>query len=108
MRKSLFVIALLAPVLLGAEDLAPIALNSLPAPPRNIQAAQVLDERGQLIGGVERVAVDASGKPSALSIRPAHSKAPNDVMVVSAAAASYDAPRNIVVAAVPEDRLAAR
>jgi hypothetical protein len=114
MRKSLLIIAALAPMMLAApaaaeemasEDLAPVALNSLPAPPRGIQAAQVFNQRGQVIGGVDRVAVDASGKPSALSIRPPHSK---DVMVVSAAAASYDAPRNIVVAAVPDDRVASR
>jgi hypothetical protein len=51
------------------------------------------------------VAVDASGKPDALSIRPQGGRG---VLVISAAAASYDAPRNIVVAAVPEDRIAAR
>jgi hypothetical protein len=115
MRKQFLMIAALAPMMLAAqasaaghgtpEELAPIALNSLPAPPRGIQAAQVFNQSGQMIGGVERVAVDASGKPSALSIRPRGGK---DVVVISAAAASYDAPRNIIVAALPDDRLASR
>lgn len=104
-RKVLFAAALIAPILLGAEDIAPMALNSLSAPPRQIAAAQVMDQRGQVIGAVAGVAVDASGKPSAISIRPANGKG---VTVVSAAAASYDGTRNIVVTATPENRIAAR
>ena len=70
-----------------AEELAPIALNSLSAPPSNIAAMSVRDQNGQVIGQVLRIQTDQDGRPSALAFRAARD---GRTVVVAAAAASYD------------------
>jgi len=87
----LIAIALGSPA--AAEDLAPVALNSLTAAPAKITAAPVLDQNGTVIGKVKAVATDQDGKPSAMSY-----VAGKNLMVIAAPAVSYDAQRNIVVA----------
>jgi hypothetical protein len=93
--------ALLAPVIVGAENLAPMALNSLPAPPAKIASAQVQNLHGQVIGRVEKVATDQTGKPSAISVM-----TPEGITVVAAQAASYDEARNLVFTDQPMPQLA--
>jgi|GEM_PF-1655159 len=75
------------PVLSGAEALAPVALNSLSAPPAQAASAKVLDQNGRLLGQVERIQTDQDGKPSALAFRAAKD---GSTVVISAAAVSYD------------------
>ena len=68
-----------------AEDLAPVALNSLStAPPLN--ATQVQDQKGRLLGQAERIQTDQDGKPSALAFRASN----GSIVVIAAPAVSYD------------------
>src|SRR4051812_2994559 len=75
----------LVPTLACADDLAPVALNSLSEPPK-LGSVPVHDQQGHVVGQVERLATDQDGKPSALSIRAKD----GSIVVVSAAAVSYD------------------
>jgi len=74
------------PVMAAAEDLAPVALNSLSKPPANIASLQVMDQKGQVIGQVLQVQADQDGRPAALSFRANN----GSTVVIGAAAASYD------------------
>ena len=79
---GLFVIV---PALAWAEDLAPVALNSLStAPPLN--ATQVQDQRGHVLGQAERIQTDQNGKPSALAFRATN----GSTVVIAAPAVSFD------------------
>lgn len=85
-----------------ADELAPVALNSLSAAPAGMASAKVLDQHGQVLGQVERVQTDQNGKPSALSFRAASN---GQIVVISAAAASYDG--KVVVASNDQPQIAA-
>src|SRR5258708_1928286 len=69
------------------EQMAPMALNSLSAPPVKAASAKVFDQNGHFLGQVERIQADEYGKPSALSFRAAKN---GKIVVISAAAASFD------------------
>jgi hypothetical protein len=75
----------LVPTLACADDLAPVALNSLSQPPK-LGSAPVLDQQGHLLGYAGQMVTDQDGKPAGLSIRLQNGK----TTVVSAAAVSYD------------------
>ncbi len=75
------------PVLACAEEMAPVALNSLSAAPSAATSAKVLDQHGNLLGQAQRIQADQDGKPSALSFRAAKD---GSTVVVSAAAVSFD------------------
>jgi hypothetical protein len=77
---------IVVPALALAEEMAPVALNSLSEPPK-FGSAPVLDQQGHVVGQAAQVATDQDGKPSALSIRAAKD---GSTVVVSAAAVSYD------------------
>ena len=83
---GLFLTPAFASIGARAEDMAPVALNSLPAPPANIAALQVMDQKGQVIGQAEQVQTDQDGHPAALSFRANN----GSTVVIGAAAASYD------------------
>jgi hypothetical protein len=85
-----------------AEDLAPVALNSLSASPAQAASAKVLDQNGRLLGQVERIQADQDGKPSALAFRAAKD---GSTVVISAAAASYDG--KVIVASNDQPQIAA-
>jgi hypothetical protein len=99
----------LVPTLAFAEEMAPVALNSLGRVPAGLESAQVMDQNGKVIGQVDKVQTDVDGKPSALSFR-AHD---GRLVVVSAAAASFDGKSLITsndqpqVAALSQTRTAA-
>jgi hypothetical protein len=103
MLKSIVLCAaFLAPVVAGAqdinsEDLAPMALDSYTMAPKNIDSAQVLDQRGRVVGSVRGIETDAAGRPAAISIQPTSGK---PLMVVAAGDVSYDQENNVVVTAV--------
>jgi hypothetical protein len=80
---SLFIVI---PALACAEEMAPVALNSLSAAPGNIASAKVVDQNGRALGQAERIQTDQYGKPSALAFRAAN----GSTVVVSAAAVSFD------------------
>ena len=75
----------MVPALACAEDLAPVALNSLSTVPA-LSSTQVLDQQKHILGQAERILADQDGKPSALSFRAQNGK----TVIVSAAAVSYD------------------
>ena len=85
--RSVFACALLlSPIAAEAEDLAPVALNSLSKPPANIASLQVMDQKGQVIGQALKIQNDQDGRPAALSFRANN----GTTVVIGAAAASYD------------------
>ena len=84
-----------------AEDLAPMALNSLSTAP-DIASRPVMDQHGKTIGTAQAVQTDASGKPSAMSLRTPDGK----TIVLGAAAVSYDG-RGVLVADSQEPQIAA-
>jgi hypothetical protein len=101
--------ACLMPGLAGAQDLsfkdlAPMALNGYTASPKNIDSAQVFDQRARVVGSVKGIETDAAGKPDAISIQPSNGQ---PLMVVGAGDVSYDQARNVVVTAVEPQEIAA-
>jgi hypothetical protein len=70
----------------SAEDLAPVALNSLSSPPSNVASLKVMDQKGQVIGQALQIQPDQDGHPAALSFRANN----GSTVVISAAATSYD------------------
>lgn len=76
-----------SPAWAAGADIAPVALNSLSAPPHNLVGAPVLDQRGHLLGKVAQVQTDAAGRPDALAFKAITGQ---QLVVVSAAAASFD------------------
>ena len=85
-RAILFCGLFIAPGTASAEDLAPVALNSLSAPPANVASLQVMDQKGQVIGQAERIQTDQDGRPAALAFRAGD----GSTVVIAAAATSYD------------------
>ena len=81
---SFFVVC---PALASAQDMAPVALNSLSQAPRAILGAQVMDQHGHLLGKVEKLQTDQDGRPSALAFMPVNG---TRLVVIGAAATSYD------------------
>lgn len=75
------------PSLACAQDMAPVALNSLTAAPDNIVSARVVDQNGRVLGQVERVQTDQDGKPSAIAFRAADGRG---TIVLAASGVSYD------------------
>jgi hypothetical protein len=82
---------------MSPKDLAPTALDSYTAPPKNIDSAQVFDQRGISIGSVKGIETDAAGKPDAISIQPTGGR---QLMVVGAGGVSYDEARNVLITAI--------
>jgi hypothetical protein len=80
-----------------------MALDSYTAPPKNIDSAQVFDQRGRLVGSVKGIVTDAAGKPNAISIQPSGGR---PLMVVGAGDVSYDQARNVVVTAIEPQGIA--
>jgi hypothetical protein len=93
---------IVVPALACAEDMAPVALNSLSALPGKAASARVLDQNGRLLGQAQRIQTDQDGKPAALAFRAAQS---GNTVVISAAAVSYDG--NVLVASNDQPQIAA-
>jgi hypothetical protein len=92
---------LFLPALACAENMAPVALNSLSAVPGNAASAKVMDQNGHLLGQAERIQTDQDGKPSALAFRTTGGA----TVVVSAAAVSFDG--TVLVASNDQPQIAA-
>ena len=74
------------PAIASAEDLAPVALNSLSSPLSNVASLKVMDQKGQVLGQALRILADQDGHPAALAFRANN----GSTVVISAAATSYD------------------
>jgi hypothetical protein len=92
---------LVLPALACAEEMAPVALNSLSAAPGNIAAAKVVDQNGNALGQAERIQTDQYGKPSALAFRANN----GSTVVIGAAAVSFDG--TLLVASNDQPQVAA-
>lgn len=93
--------AVMFPALALAAPMAPTALNSLSSAP-HIMGATVEDQHGKVLGQVTRVQTDQDGHPSALAFTPTGKR---DVVVIGAAAVSYDG--TTLVAASDQPQIAA-
>ena len=77
-----------------------MALNSLSTAP-NVASRPVMDQHGKEIGTAQAVQTDASGKPSAMSLRTPD----GHIIVLGAAAISFDG--RVLVADSQEPQIAA-
>jgi hypothetical protein len=75
-----------APALACAEEMAPVALNSLSSAPAGAASAKVLDQNGHTLGQVTGIQTDQYGKPSALAFRASN----GNTVVIGAAAVSFN------------------
>jgi hypothetical protein len=85
-RTALLGVLLVIPAAAGADELAPVALNSLSSPPANIASLKVMDQNGHMIGQALGIQTDQKGHPAALTFRA------NDgsTVVIPAKAAGFD------------------
>jgi len=90
-----------APALACAEELAPVALNSLSSIPSGAASAKVLDQNGHALGQATGIQTDEYGKPSAVAFRATG----GNTVVISAAAISYDG--SVLVADNEQPQIAA-
>jgi hypothetical protein len=80
-----------------------MVLDSYSAPPKNIDSAQVFDQRGRVVGSVKGIETDAAGKPDAISIQPSSGQ---PLWVIGAGDVSYDQARNVVITAIEPQGIA--
>ena len=80
-----------------------MALNSLPNPPDKIATARVVDDKGTVVGAVQKVEMDQSGKPIRVDIALLGS---DQIVALDSARLSYDASNNVVTAALDKSQIA--
>lgn len=84
----------------AADSTAPFAsaqsLSEITNPPSKIATANVLDSTGKTVGAVQKVEVSSEGKPTRLSVALIGAK--ERIVVLDAAAVSYDAHKNEITA----------
>jgi hypothetical protein len=80
-----------------------IALNSLPNPPATLATAHVADDKGIVVGAVQKVVMDPSGKPTTVDIALLGS---NAVVAVDASQFNYDQGHNILTAQLDAQQIA--
>ena len=81
-----------------------IALNSLPNPSMTLASANVADAKGMLVGGVQKVVLDTSGKPETLEVALLGSHA---MVVIAASRFNYDQGHNVLMAQMDAHEIAA-
>ena len=80
-----------------------IALNSLPDPPATLATARVTDAKGMVVGFVDKVVMDAGGKPQTVDVALMGS---NAVVAVAADKFNYDQGLNILTAQLDAQQIA--
>jgi hypothetical protein len=86
----------------GADDFAPMALNSVGSVPAKIAGAKVMDEHGVEVGSVSRIEADAMGKPLKADI----TLTSGQIIFLDASALGYDQNANVLVTAQDQKQLA--
>ena len=86
----------------SAPSFAPIAVNSLSSPPDKIATAKVLDDNGALVGAVQKVDLDASGKPAKVEIALLGG---DRIIALDSSSLSYDEPNNVMTAAMDKSQI---
>jgi hypothetical protein len=87
----------------GVPVFAPIALNSLSSPPDKIATATVVDQSGAVVGAVQKVDLDASGKPAQVEIALLGT---DRIVALDSARLSYDQSHNVMTAALDKSQIA--
>jgi hypothetical protein len=85
-----------------APPMAPMALNSYTWVPGNIAKASVLDLNGDVIGHVQKLDLDQSGKPQGLEVALTGS---DHVINVVAYNVSYDEQQNIMTVGLDKNQV---
>jgi hypothetical protein len=80
-----------------------IALNSLPNPPTTLATAQVVDAKGTAVGAVQKVVMDAGGKPVTVDVALLGTGA---VVAIDASKFNYDQGHNLLTAALDAREIA--
>jgi hypothetical protein len=80
-----------------------IALNSLPNPPATLATADVADAKGLVVGAVQKVVMDAAGKPVTVDVTLMGS---NTVVAVDASRFNYDQAHNVLTAELDAQQIA--
>jgi hypothetical protein len=87
----------------SAPNFAPIALNSLSSPPDKIATAKVVDDGGTVVGAVQKVDLDANGKPTKVEIALLGS---DRIVALDSSSLSYDQSNNVVTAGLDKGQIA--
>ena len=80
-----------------------IALNSLPNPPVTLATASVADAKGIGVGAVQKIVMDASGKPQTVDVALMGSGA---VVAMDASKFNYDQGHNVLTAQLDAQQIA--
>ena len=80
-----------------------IALNSLPNPPVTLATASVADAKGIVVGAVQKIVMDASGKPQTVDVALMGSGA---VVALDASKFNYDQGHNVLTAQLDAQQIA--
>jgi len=87
----------------ASPSFAPIALNSLTNPPDKIATAKVVDDMGTVVGAVQKVDLDTSGKPAKVEIALLGS---DRIIALDSSRLSYDEPNNVMTAGLDKSQIA--
>ena len=81
-----------------------IALNSLPNPSATLATAAVADAKGTMVGAVQMIILDTSGKPQTVDVALMGS---NAVVAIAASQFNYDQGHNVLTAQLDARQIAA-
>jgi hypothetical protein len=90
------------PFAASAQDIAPMALNSIGAVPPKIQGAPVEDIHGVIVGRVARIETDVQGKPLRADVTLNGGR----MVFLDTVNLSYDQNANVLVTALDQQQLA--
>ena len=82
--------------------MAPIALNSMSSPPDKIAIAKVVDTNGTIVGAVQKVEFDVTGKPNKVDVALLGT---DQVIVLNSSIVSYDEPNNVLILGLNQSQL---
>jgi hypothetical protein len=85
-RAAVFCGLLTTAAMASAEELAPVALNSLSSAPSHVASLKVMNQQGLVIGQALKIQTDQDGRPAALAFRASN----GNTVVISAGATAYD------------------
>ena len=81
---------------------ASVALTSLSNPPNDIATAKVVDDKGSIVGAVQKVELDAAGKPTNVEIALLGT---DHIIAMNPQDLRYDTVNNVVIAEMDNSRI---
>ncbi len=88
----------------GPSSSGMIALNSLPNPSTTLATANVTDAKGLVVGAVQKIILDGSGRPQTVDVALLGS---NAVVAIAASQFNYDQGHNVLTAQLDARQIAA-